>query len=206
MAIGRSAVEIVLASRNRAKLREVRAVLEPEGVRVLSLDEAGFDEDLIERGETFEENAAAKALAVAAGTDRLSLADDSGLVVEALGGRPGVKSARYGGPGLDDAARVRLLLDELARVPAGQRVAEFVCVLALALPGRVVAMWSGRVCGLIADRPRGAGGFGYDPVFVYLPAGKTFAEMSPEEKSAVSHRGRALRQLRRRLADVLAGA
>jgi XTP/dITP diphosphohydrolase len=190
-----SGIELVVASHNTAKVHEIRQVLGPAGVRVLSLCEVGFCEEIEEKGPTFEENAATKALVVAQGVNKLSLADDSGLAVEALGGRPGIQSARYGGPGLSDADRVALLLSELRTVPYGLRTAEFVCVLALAAPcGRVVT-WAGRVYGLIADGPRGTGGFGYDPVFVHVPSGKTFAEMSLEEKNAVSHRGRAIRRL-----------
>jgi XTP/dITP diphosphohydrolase len=207
---------LVVASRNPGKIREIRQVLAPLGMAVVGLDEIGFAAELQEKGQSFAENAAAKALVVAAATGELVLADDSGLMVDALGGRPGVLSARYGGPGLDDAARNGLLLRQLVEVPHGRRGAEFICVLALAgpaargsqapssLPGEegigVLDIWAGRVRGVIAAAPRGCRGFGYDPVFLYLPAGKTFGEMTPEEKNAVSHRGRAVRRLPQRLA------
>lgn len=190
-----SGSRIVVASRNPAKVREIRRVIEGLPVEVMDLAQAGFDAEIEETGQTFAENAAAKALAVAEATGELALADDSGLMVDALGGRPGVLSARYGGDDLTDSQRVELLLRELAQVPHARRAAQFVCVLALAVPGRILARWAGRVCGVIADKPQGTGGFGYDPVFLYLPAGRTFAQMTPDEKNAVSHRGRAIRRL-----------
>ncbi|MBC7287657.1 MAG: XTP/dITP diphosphatase [Armatimonadetes bacterium] len=193
--------EIVVATRNRGKIAEIAAILEPT-VRVLSLDDVGFAGDLEEAGSSFEENAVSKARVVADATRLLTVADDSGLLVDALGGRPGVLSARYGGDNLTDADRVALLLEELKGVPRAQRTAEFVCVIAVATPSRVRAVWSGRVYGVIACEPRGSHGFGYDPVFEYLPVRKTFAEMEPEEKNAVSHRGRAVRQLPRRLKEL----
>jgi XTP/dITP diphosphohydrolase len=186
---------LVLGSNNRAKLAEIRQALELLPVEVMSFAEAGGAGDLPEPGETFAENAAAKALEAARRTGRLALADDSGLEVEALGGRPGVRSARYGGPGLTDAERCLLLLEEGAGVQEEERGAEFVCVLALATAERVLATWEGRAGGTITEQMRGESGFGYDPIFLYPPAGKTFAEMTSEEKNAVSHRGRAVRQL-----------
>lgn len=192
----------MLASHNLAKVREIRQVLAPLRVPVLSLDDIGFGGEIEEIGDTFAENAAAKALAVGRMTGGLALADDSGLVVDALDGRPGVQSARYGGEGLTDPERVELLLRELADVPHGRRLARFVCVLALAEGDRLLATWAGRVAGLIAEEARGTGGFGYDPVFVYVPLDKTFAELTPAEKNALSHRGRAVRQLPRHLAAV----
>ena len=199
---GRSAKpEIVVATRNTAKVSEIREII-GGAMRVLSLSDVGFEQEIEETGETFVDNAILKATAVADGTGLLTIADDSGLMVDALDGRPGVKSARYGGEGLSDAERIALLLDELKDVPRGQRGAEFVCVIALAAPRHVLSTWAGRVYGLIADEPRGTGGFGYDPVFFYLPARKTFAEMSRQEKNTVSHRGRAVRQLPRRLREI----
>lgn len=194
-------LRLVVGSNNPGKLGEIRQVLAPSGVEVLSYSEAGGTGSLPEEGRTFEENATTKALEAARRTGLVALADDSGLCVEALGGRPGVLSARYGGPQADDPTRCRLLLAELQATGASNRLAEFVCVLALATPEGLLARWAGRVAGVIADQPRGHGGFGYDPIFLYLPAGRTFAEMSLEEKNAVSHRGRAVRRLPRILAD-----
>jgi XTP/dITP diphosphohydrolase len=193
---------LVLGTNNAAKLREIRAVLGDEPVDVTSFADAGGTGELPEPGVTFEENASSKALEAARRTGMLTLADDSGLEVEALDGRPGVLSARYGGPDVDDAERCRLLLAEMADVPLAMRGAEFVCVLALAVPEGVLATWEGRVAGIIADEVRGEGGFGYDPIFLYPPAGKTFAEMDAEEKNAVSHRGRAVRELPEHLRDL----
>ncbi len=185
----------MVASHNAAKVREIRQVLAPLHVPVLSLDDVGLSDEIEETGGTFAENAAAKALAVGRITGGPVLADDSGLVVDALDGRPGVMSARYGGEGLTDPERVELLLRQMADVPHGRRTARFVCVLALAKGDRLLATWAGCVAGLIADEARGTGGFGYDPVFLYVPLGRTFAELTAEEKNALSHRGRAVRRL-----------
>ncbi|MCX7597306.1 MAG: RdgB/HAM1 family non-canonical purine NTP pyrophosphatase [Armatimonadetes bacterium] len=188
-------LQLVVGSNNPGKIREIRQMLAAWDMKVVSYSEAGGAGDLPEEGQTFEENAAAKAVEAARRTGLLALADDSGLCVEALGGRPGVLSALYGGAQADDATRCRLLLEELRAAATTNRLAEFVCVLALATPEGLVACWAGRVVGVIADEPRGAGGFGYDPIFLYLPAGRTLAEMPPQEKNAVSHRGRAVRRL-----------
>lgn len=133
--------------------------------------------------------------------DLLTLADDSGLEVTALGGAPGVKSARYGGPGLSDEERCDLLLREMAGIPEAQRTARFVCVLALARKGALIQCFEGRVEGRIAFEPRGKNGFGYDPVFLYPPFGRTFGEAAPSEKDEVSHRGQALRKLQKFLQE-----
>jgi XTP/dITP diphosphohydrolase len=149
---------------------------------------------------SYADNARAKARAVARAAGALALADDSGLEVDALGGGPGVSSARFGGPGLDDAGRCRALLAALAGVPAGRRTARFRCVVALADPAGREAQAEGVVEGLILEAPRGAGGFGYDPLFLYPPAGATFAELTEEAKNRVSHRARALARARALLA------
>lgn len=193
-------LRVVLGSNNPNKLNEIRQALAAWDVEVLSYAEAGGTDELAEEGQTFVENAAAKAVAAARQTGLLSVADDSGLCVEALGGRPGVLSARYGGREADDLTRCHLLLEELRATASPNRLAEFVCVLALATAEGPLSSWAGRVAGIITDKPRGTGGFGYDPIFLYLPAGRTFAEMSPEEKNAVSHRGRAVRRLPKILA------
>jgi XTP/dITP diphosphohydrolase len=152
-----------------------------------------------EDGQTYAENAAIKASAVAVATGALALADDSGLEVDALGGRPGVRSARYGGPGLRDADRVGLLLAELRGVPAAQRTARFRCAIALGDPGGRVDVVEGVVEGQVLEAARGAGGFGYDPIFFHPPSRATFAELSAERKNAVSHRSLALIRARRLL-------
>jgi XTP/dITP diphosphohydrolase len=154
-----------------------------------------------EEGRTYAENAAVKARAVAALTGFLALADDSGLEVDALEGRPGVQSARYGGHGLDDADRVRLLLAELRGVPPGRRTARFRCAIAVSDPAGRVDVVEGVVEGQVLDAARGAGGFGYDPIFYHPPSQATFAELSPERKNAVSHRAQAVIRARRLLLD-----
>ena len=133
----------------------------------------------------------------------MALADDSGLEVDALGGEPGVRSARWAGEGADDAQLVAKLLRELADVPDDRRAARFVCALSLCAPEGEIGRWEGRVEGVITREPRGTGGFGYDPVFLYPEDGRTFAEMPPECKHAVSHRGRALRAFRADLPAIL---
>jgi XTP/dITP diphosphohydrolase len=145
---------------------------------------------------SYADNALAKARAAARAAGLLALADDSGLEVDALGGAPGVRSARYGGPGLDDAGRCRALLAALAGVPESRRTARFRCAVALAEPGGREAVVEGAAEGIILTAPRGRGGFGYDPVFLYPPLGATFAEIPEAEKHAVSHRGRAVARAR----------
>jgi XTP/dITP diphosphohydrolase len=149
-----------------------------------------------ETGTTYRENALIKARAGAAATGVLALGDDSGIEVDALGGGPGLHSARWGGPGLDDAGRIALLLDRLRGVPADRRTARFRCVIALVEPGGRARLAEGVVEGRITEAPRGAGGFGYDPVFYYAPLDGTFGELPPAAKHRVSHRGVAARAAR----------
>lgn len=189
---------LLLASSNLGKLHEYQALAAaytgaPAELALLPGIEKlpAFDES----APTFAENAAGKALYFSRFTTQAVLAEDSGLVVPALGGAPGPQSARYAGAGASDADRVRKLLGEMAGKSGAQRRARFVCVLAVAQQGRVVAVVSDFVTGLLLDAPRGAGGFGYDPVFLFEPRGKTFAELSREEKNLYSHRGRAFRRL-----------
>jgi len=187
---------LVLATANRAKGRELRALLAGIPYRVLALSD--FPSlALPAEGETsYEENALLKARAVAKATRTLALADDSGIEVDALDGRPAVLSARYGGEGLDDEDRWRLMLRELRGVAPAQRTARYRCVVALCAPDGHEATTEGVVEGLILDAPRGAGGFGYDPIFYYPPLGATFAEVTAEAKHAVSHRGQAMARAR----------
>lgn len=183
---------LLLATHNAHKTRELRGIL--AGVYdVVSLDEAGITLDVDETGATFAENAALKAGAIAKLTGVPALADDSGLVVDALNGAPGVLSARYAGAHGDDAANNRLLLDNLRDVPK-PRTARFVCAMALARPGQDMLAVEGSISGEIADAPRGDGGFGYDPLFL-LSDGHTFAELPEAEKNAISHRARAAKAL-----------
>jgi len=195
---------VVVATSNPGKLREVRAILADLDARLLALD-AFAPLRFPEEGDDYEENAAAKARTCAQATGCLSLGDDSGLEVEALGGRPGVRSARYGGPGLEDAARVARLLEELRGVAEEKRAARFVCVAALAHPdGRVVSA-RGSCEGRILEAPRGSAGFGYDPVFLAADTGLSMAELPESEKNRLSHRARAFRALRGRIDAALGG-
>ncbi len=182
--------KFVLATHNPGKLAEMKAILSGLGVEVVSPAEAGVEVDVEETGTTFAENAMLKAKAVCAAVGLPAIADDSGLCVNALNGGPGVYSARYGGEGLDDRGRCRLLLQNLR----GQttRAAHFTCAVACAFPNGDTLTAEGRCDGAIAFAPLGEGGFGYDPVFLIPEKGKTFGQIGPEEKSKISHRGKAL--------------
>ena len=182
---------VVIASNNAHKIREISHMLE-DRLNVISMAEAGFTGDIDENGETFEENAAIKARAVAKATGLCALGDDSGLSVDALDGAPGVHSARYCGHHGDDKANNDLLIANMADIPAEDRTAEFVCAMALSLPNGDVKTVRGTCPGVITFTPRGTGGFGYDPYFEYL-SGETFAEMAQEEKNQISHRANAMR-------------
>ncbi len=200
--------EVLLATGNPHKLDEVRAVLSPLGWTVLGLDDLDgpTPPEPEEDGDTFEANARSKALAYAAATGRLALADDSGLEVDALGGAPGVRSARFAGVDGDratrDAANNRLLVERLRGTEASDRTARFVCAMCLAGPdGRILAETRGTFDGVIVLEPRGSNGFGYDPHLLLPGDGCTSAELSPEEKNARSHRGAATRAM----AEAMAG-
>jgi len=186
---------IVLATRNAHKLREVRQILAEAG---WDLDLRGLDEfadvpETAETGATFAENASAKAQAAAQATGLIATADDSGLEVDALEGKPGIESSRFAGPNADDSARIAKLLGMMGDVPAPQRTARFRCAAAIAGPDGEVSVVEGVLEGMIATAPRGEHGFGYDPIFVPIGEMRTLAEMSPEEKNRISHRGRAFR-------------
>ncbi|HEX8437449.1 RdgB/HAM1 family non-canonical purine NTP pyrophosphatase [Archangium sp.] len=187
---------LLFATTNPGKLRELRGLV-GDAVEVLALSDLPPVPEPVEDGATFEENAEKKARAYAEATGLPALADDSGLCVDALGGRPGVHSARYAEG--SDKARYEKLLGELSGVPDEKRTAAFMCALCLALPGRGPSLIEvGRCEGRIGDAPKGEHGFGYDPVFV-LPGGKTMAELTKEEKAAISHRGRAFQKMKPRL-------
>jgi XTP/dITP diphosphohydrolase len=189
-------MQLVLATKNRDKIREIKEVLEGLPVTILTRDDFRDFPEIEEKGETLEENAVLKAVGISDFAGQAALADDSGLEVEALKGAPGVYSSRYAGPGCTYDDNNRKLLGELAGIPKERRRARFRTVMALALSPGHVEVVEGAVEGFIAEERSGIGGFGYDPVFYYPPAGKTFAEMSLEEKNGVSHRGRALRRVR----------
>jgi XTP/dITP diphosphohydrolase len=186
---------LLIATFNPGKAREIAAFLAARGFAAVTPAERGLREPFEERGETYEENALGKARHCAALSGLAAIGDDSGIEVEALGGRPGPRSARYGGAGLDDAARCRLLLRELEGVPLGGRAARYVAILAIARPDGATMTFRGSCEGRIAVAPRGPGGFGYDPLFFYPPLGATFAEVTRDQKERVSHRGIALVRL-----------
>ena len=186
---------LVLATGNAGKIKECETFLGPAGFTVLGLDALSDPTPVEETGGTFEANARLKAEGYSLRTPHLVLADDSGLEVDALGGGPGVLSARYGGPDLNDPERCAAILAALAQTPDDQRTARFRCVLALAQAGRTLATYDGVVEGSILREPRGANGFGYDPIFFHAPSGRAFAELTREEKARVSHRGQALRKI-----------
>ena len=196
--------KLLIATRNAGKLREYAQLLADLEIELLSPIDIGMDSVQVEEtGDTFEENARLKALTYAQASGLPTLADDSGLEVDALDGRPGVHSARYAGPDATDEDRRRKLLAEMRDVPPGQRSARFRCTVALALPDGRVWTADGVCEGEIAFEPRGEGGFGYDPLFIVSGDGRTMAEMAPDEKNLISHRGRALRAAMRFLRAVL---
>lgn len=189
---------LVIASRNAGKVREFRTLLSTTGWEILGLADLAIEHECDETAQSFVENARLKALQYSMLTELPILADDSGLEVEALGGRPGVYSARYAGPQSGDADRVSKLLRELEEA-GGSRAARFVCALALAGGGTVIAESEGSCRGLISEEPRGTKGFGYDPVFFIPELGRTYAELSEAEKNRHSHRAHALQSLLEKL-------
>lgn len=196
---------VVLASRNEHKLIELRRILAASGtgVALVGLDEFPGAPEVAETGLTFADNALLKADSAAAASGLPAVADDSGIEVDALNGMPGVLSARWSGRHGDDAANLDLLLAQLSDVPAGHRGGAFVCAAALVLPGGQRRVVEGRVTGTITTEPRGTGGFGYDPIFVPDGHRATTAELTPADKDAISHRGRAFRELAPHLAALL---
>ncbi len=185
---------IVVATRNQGKLLEFRSLLLPLKSEILCLSGLSINEEFEETGQTFAENARIKAIGYSRLIPFPVLADDSGLEVAALSGRPGVHSARYAGPGASDSDRVQKLLAELAR-SGGGREARFVCALALAQEGILLHESQGQCSGIIAGQPQGTGGFGYDPVFFFPSLGKTFAQLNEAEKNQHSHRAQAVAAL-----------
>ena len=195
------AEKFVLATRNPGKLKEMAQILEKFHVDVVMPADIGVDIEVEETGTTFAENAMLKAKAICAASGLPAIADDSGLCVDALNGAPGVYSARYGGEGLDDIGRYRLLLNSLRG--ANTRAAHFACAIACAFPNGDELTAEGRCEGAIAFAPMGEGGFGYDPVFLVPELRKTFAQMTAEEKSSISHRGRAMEKFAEKLETYL---
>ena len=183
-------MKIIAATKNKNKLREFGEIL--KGFEIISQDEAGVDIDVEETGTTFEENSLLKARAIFEATGITAIADDSGLCVDALGGEPGVYSARYGGEGYDDEGRVQLLLKNMKEIPEEKRTALFVCAITMVGKEGIITA-RGECKGRIDYSPKGENGFGYDPVFFVEKYEKTMAEISPEEKNLISHRGKALK-------------
>ena len=189
-------LRLLLATTNKGKAAEYRDLLRGLDLESLTLDQAGISQEAEENCNTFEGNARSKAEFYAALSGLLTLADDSGLEVDALGGEPGVRSSRYAGDNAGDAERVSFLLNRLRDIPQEKRQARFRCVIAIAQPGRTTQTAGGTCEGFIALEPKGDNGFGYDPLF-YLPEyGKTIAELPPEVKNRISHRGRAAEKAR----------
>jgi len=196
-------MEIVLATKNRHKLREFKQILDQSDITILSLENFPGCPETVEDGSSFEENALKKAAAVAAFTGRATIADDSGLEVDHLQGKPGIYSARYSGKGADDEKNNVKLLGELEGLPMDRRGAQFRCVIALVSPEGNHRTVEGTCRGRIAAKPQGSHGFGYDPLFCDEQSGLTFAEMGPEQKNLISHRSRAIRELKKILPPFL---
>ena len=192
---------LVLATRNHGKTKEIRDLLEGFPVEIKNLDDFGTLSEVEEDGDTFDDNAFKKASFAAKALGLPAMADDSGLEVEALGGAPGVRSARYAGPNATDQNNNAKLLKEMQG--KDNRAAAFMCVISIAVPSGVALTYEGRCEGLIAQAPAGNQGFGYDPVFYYPPLKKTFAQLTVEEKNRVSHRGKALKEMREEFDKVL---
>lgn len=187
---------LLVATTNRHKLEEYRTIFSDIPFQLLSLNDIRLDLDVEETGTTFRENAELKALAYARASGLLSLADDSGLEIDALGGAPGVYSARFAGVDTPYEERFRILFERLHGLPVAQRTARFRCVITIAEPSGYHQSVEGSIEGVITDVPRGANGFGYDPIFLVPELGKTTAEIPPEQKNQISHRGRAARLAR----------
>ena len=191
--------KILLATNNRAKVKEYAKLLQGIPYRIVSLEDMHISEQVEETGTSFEENAILKAKRYAEMSGLITIADDSGLEVDALGGEPGVRSARYAGEGASDKERIDFLLNKLVDVPWEKRLAQFRCVIAIAYPDGKVQICQGQCRGILTFKPLGDNGFGYDPVF-YLPdLHKTMAELSMSEKNVISHRGQAAEEARKAL-------
>lgn len=190
---------IVFATGNEGKLREIRNIMADLPVEIVSMKEAGIEAEIEETGETFEENAKIKAQAVATHTDDIVLADDSGLEIDYLNKEPGVYSARYLGENTSYEIKNRTILDRLAGVEKEKRTARFVCAIAAVLPNKETLVTRETIEGYIGERPAGENGFGYDPIFYVEEYQCSTAELSEEQKNAISHRGKALRAMKKLL-------
>lgn len=191
--------KLIFATGNEGKMKEIRMILGDLDYEILSMKEAGIDVDIVEDGKTFEENAIIKATAISRLANCVVLADDSGLEVDAMDKMPGIYSARYLGEDTPYSVKNQTIIDNLTGLPEEKRTARFVCAIAAAFPdGRVVTK-RGTVEGIIGYEERGENGFGYDPIFFVPEYGKTTAELSPEEKNKISHRGKALEMIKKEL-------
>jgi XTP/dITP diphosphohydrolase len=197
-------LKLLLATNNQGKVRELSLLISDDRWELTTPSREGIEIDVHETGETFEENATIKALAYAKASDLITIADDSGLEVEALNGEPGVRSARYAGERASDKQRIDLLLSKLAGVPLEKRKARFRCVIAIAFTDGKVELCRGECPGIIAFEPRGTKGFGYDPIFYMPEFSRTMSELDDEEKNRVSHRGKAAIKARQLLLSRLA--
>jgi XTP/dITP diphosphohydrolase len=196
-------MKIVLATRNKGKAREIKEILKDLKLEILTLDDFSEIPTPAEDGKSFKENAIKKARFIAGQLNMPTLADDSGLEVEILNKQPGIYSARYAGENATDEENNNKLLAELKDIPLEKRKACYRCVIAIALPSGIEETVEGDCCGLIALEPKGSGGFGYDPLFYVPEYGKTMAELSPDIKNRISHRGKALAKLRNKLMAML---
>ncbi len=193
--------KVIIATNNQGKAKEFQQMFAPFGYEVFTLKDFPHIPEVDETGTTFEENAILKAEEVAKQLNELVIADDSGLSIDALDGRPGVYSARYAGTEKSDEANIDKVLTELEGVPAEKRTARFHCVLAVSGPNQPTRTFAGTCEGIILEERRGNGGFGYDPIFFVESYGKAMAELEPEQKSRISHRGNALEKLKKELAE-----
>lgn len=190
---------MIFATGNPGKMKEIKEIMADTGAEILSMKEAGIEADIVEDGKTFEENAVIKAKAIAAFTRDIVLADDSGLEVDYLNKEPGVYSARYLGEDTSYDIKNQAILDRLSGVPKEKRTARFVCAIAAAMPDGEVLVTRETIEGYIGKKPAGTNGFGYDPIFYVEEYGCSTAELSEEQKNAVSHRGKALRAMKEQL-------
>jgi len=194
---------IIIATGNKGKAKEFETLFKPLGYNVLTLHDLEGTEDVEETGKTFEENAILKAESLCKQFNTMVIADDSGLMIDALDGRPGVYSARYAGEEKDDEANMDKVLEELVGVPEDKRTARFYCALAVAIPNQETVTFSGTVEGRIATERQGEFGFGYDPIFYVPSLQKMMAQLEPQEKNAISHRANALRNMKEKLHQLL---
>ncbi|MCR5293674.1 MAG: RdgB/HAM1 family non-canonical purine NTP pyrophosphatase [Lachnospiraceae bacterium] len=198
-------MKIVFATGNKNKLTEIRQIVKDLGIEVVSMKEEGFSGDIVENGTTFLENALIKARTVCSALGEITMSDDSGLVVDALGGEPGIYSSRYMGEDTSYRVKNRNIIERLEGIPENERTARFVCAIACVFPDGRELTAEETFEGIIGWEERGENGFGYDPIFFLPERGISSAELTPEEKNAVSHRGKAIRAMKRQLEELLAG-